>query len=63
MYEQTDKIITSFFAGAGGAFAGATIFVNFFGIPIENPGSIPFAIVCGILTMWLTYRIKCINRK
>jgi len=61
MYEQTDKIITSFFAGAGGAFAGATIFVNFFGIPIENPGSIPFAIVCGILTMWLTYRIKCIN--
>jgi len=61
MYEQTDKIITSFFAGIGGAFAGAVIFVNFFGIPIENPGSIPFAIVCGILTMWLTYRIKCIN--
>jgi predicted amidophosphoribosyltransferase len=59
MYEQSDKIITSFFAGAGGAFAGAAIFVNFFGIPIENPGSIPFAIVCGILTMWLTYRIKC----
>ena len=59
MYEQSDKIITSFFFFFGGAFAGAAIFVNFFGIPIENPGSIPFAIVCGILTMWLTYRIKC----
>lgn len=61
MYEQSDKIITSLFAGAGGAFAGAAIFVNFFGIPIENPGSIPFALICGILTLWLTYRIKCIN--
>ena len=59
MYELSDKIITSLFAGAGGAFAGAVIFVNFFGIPIDNPGSIPFTIVCGILTMWLTYRIKC----
>ena len=61
MYEQSDKIITSLFAGAGGAFAGAAIFVNSFGIPIENPGSIPFALICGILTLWLTYRIKCIN--
>ena len=60
MYERTDKIITSFFAGVGGMTAGAVIWNDFIGYE-PNLIKFYFIIVCGILTMWLAYRIKCIK--
>lgn len=60
MSEKIHYIITSIFAGIGGAFAASFISFNTVGYGFEKQEYIPVFVICGILAGWLTYRLKYI---
>lgn len=61
MSEKVHYIITSIFAGIGGAFAAAFLSINTVGYGFEKQEYIPIFIFCGVIVGWLTFRFKYVS--